>query len=121
MPGYASAMAVPITRGRAPATRASRLREGDFVVTRVAHHYSLGRVTADRQTQMPVETQTNRADALGRACLLAGADRRIFLLDHAGRSACIRYDCPDPLGGTRPVMAKADLRPPVKRRRWKPS
>jgi hypothetical protein len=113
-------MAVPMTPGHEPPTRAPRMQEVDIVVTRVARHYSLGRVRADRRTQAPIEVQTHRGDALGRASVLAGVDRRIFLIDLAGPlGICIRYDCPDPLGGTRPVMAKARLRPTVKRRRVK--
>ena len=91
------------------------MREGDIVVTSVAHHYVLGRVTADRHTQAPIEAQAHRADALSRACLLAGANHRVFLVDDAGRSDRIRYDCPDSLGRKRPVMAKAGIRPKVKR------
>jgi hypothetical protein len=95
------------------------MREGDIVVTSVARHYVVGRVTADRRTQVPIEAQAHRADALSRACLLAVADQRVFLVDHAGRSASIRYDCSHPLGGKRPVMAKAGIPPKVKRRRAK--
>jgi hypothetical protein len=95
------------------------MREGDIVVTCVARHYVLGRVTADGDTQAPIEAQAHRADALRRACLLAIGGQRVFLVDHAGRSDCIRYDCTDPLGGKRPVMAKAGVRPKVKRRKAK--
>jgi hypothetical protein len=63
------------------------IREGDIIVTRVVHHYALGRVNADHQTQTPIETQNLRADALCRACLLAGADHRVFLYDLAGPGA----------------------------------
>jgi hypothetical protein len=95
------------------------MREGDIVVTSVAHHYVVGRVTADRRTQVLIEAQAHRADALSRACMLAVAGQRVFLVDHAGRSAYIQYDCADPLGCKRPVMAKAGMRPRAKRRRVK--
>ena len=83
------------------------MREGDIVVTCVARHYVLGRVTADGHTQAPIEAQAHRADALDRACLLVVADQRVFLVDHPGRNDCVRYHCTDPLRGQRPVMAKA--------------
>jgi hypothetical protein len=69
------------------------MREGDIVVTRVARHYALGRVQSDRSTQTPVEAQERRSDALGRACVLAGADHQVFLYDNAGNSACILINC----------------------------
>jgi hypothetical protein len=70
------------------------IREGDIIVTRVAHHYALGRVNADHQTQTPIETQNVRADALSRACLLVGADHRVFLYDLAGPAARgVPVDC----------------------------
>src|SRR5580704_11331463 len=65
-------------------TRVPRMLDGDIVVTRVARHYALGRMTADLRTQTPVDTQNTRADALGLACLLAGADHRVFLYELAG-------------------------------------
>jgi hypothetical protein len=74
---------------------AHKMREGDIVVTRVAHHYALGRVNADLGTQTPVDTQDHRADALRSACVLAG-DHRVFLYELAGPSApCIRITCCD--------------------------
>ena len=99
--------------------RAPSMWEGDIVVTCVARHYVLGRVIADRHTQAPIEAQAHRADALSRACLLAVTGQRVFLADHAGLTASIRYYCTDPLDGKRPVMAKAAIRPKVKRRRAK--
>jgi hypothetical protein len=75
-------------------TRASAMCEGDIVVTRVARHYALGRLNADRRTQTPLETQGNRAEALRRACELAGADHQVFIYELAGpRSRRIRIDC----------------------------
>jgi hypothetical protein len=70
------------------------MREGDIVVTRVVRHYSLGRVTADGQTQTPIESLSGRAAALSRACLLAGADHRVFILDNPGVAAYRQFDCP---------------------------
>jgi hypothetical protein len=95
------------------------MREGDIVVTNVARHYVLGRVTADRSTQAPIEAQAHRAEALSRACRLAGADHWVFLVDHPGRNDRVRYDCTNALGAPRPVMAKAGIRPTAKRRRPK--
>ena len=72
------------------------IREGDIVVTRVARHYTLGRVTGDSDTQTPIETQNFRADALRRACVLAGTDHHVFLDQLAGPDdSCIRLTCPE--------------------------
>ena len=71
------------------------IREGDIVVTRVAHHYALGRVTGDSYTQTPIETQNARADAIKRACVLAGTDHHVFIDELAGPDdSCIRLTCP---------------------------
>jgi hypothetical protein len=67
----------PTGRDREPSTQA--LLEGDMVVTRVAHLYSLSRMKADRRTQTPIDVRVSRADALSLGCLLAGADHRCFL------------------------------------------
>jgi hypothetical protein len=70
------------------------MQEGDIVVTRVARHYAIGRVTADHQTQTPLATENDRADALRRACTVAGAVHRVFLYDVAGRSSsCLEIHC----------------------------
>jgi hypothetical protein len=64
------------------------------VVTRVSRHYALGRVTADRHTQEPLETQNDRGEALSRACILAGPTHRVFLYELAGPSrVCLEIDC----------------------------
>jgi hypothetical protein len=73
-------------------TRVSRMLEGDIVVTRVARHYALGRITADLRTETPVDTQNTRSDALGMACLLAGADHRVFLCELAGVGNCVHIN-----------------------------
>ena len=75
--------------------REPTMREGDIVVTRVGHHYSLGRLTADGQTQTPIESLNGRSEALRRACLLAGADHRVFILDNPGSGASGEYNCPE--------------------------
>jgi hypothetical protein len=75
---------------------APKMREGDIFVTRVAHHYALGRLTADLQTQSPIETQNSRVDALKRACALAGPNHRVFLYEKAGRGSCVHITCPEP-------------------------
>jgi len=61
--------------------------EGDIVVTRVGRHYSVGRLMADGQTQAPIESLNGRSEALARACLLAGADHRVFILEKPGSAA----------------------------------
>jgi hypothetical protein len=69
------------------------MQEGDIVVTRVAHHYALGRLNADRRTQTPIEAQDHRSAALRRACDLAGADHHVFLYELAGPSNYIDVNC----------------------------
>jgi hypothetical protein len=71
-----------------------KMREGDIVVTRVGRHYSLGRVKADGQTQTPVESLSGRSAALSRACLLAGAGHRVFILEKTGSADYSQFDCP---------------------------
>jgi hypothetical protein len=84
----------PIDRDRVPYTLPPEVREGDIVVTRVARHYALGRVNADRSTQTPIETQNLRAYALSSACVLAGAEHHVFLYDIAGPAGTgVRVDC----------------------------
>jgi hypothetical protein len=80
---------------RDPSTRPPTRLEGDIVVTRVARHYAIGRVNADRLTQTPIETQNSRADALSRACALAGADHQVFLYERAEPSDCVHIECDD--------------------------
>ena len=74
-------------------TNAQDMREGDIVVTRVSRHYALGRVTADGHTQTPIESLRDRADALRRACLLAGAGHRVFILENPGSAAYRQFHC----------------------------
>ena len=59
------------------------MREGDFVVTRVARHYSIGQMTADGRTQFAVEAHNDRDTAIRLAWFLAGSDHRVFLCDRA--------------------------------------
>ena len=66
------------------------VQEGDFVVTRVARHYSIGQMTADGRTQFAVEAHNDRDTAIRLAWFLAGTDHRVFLCDRAnsgGRDA----------------------------------
>jgi hypothetical protein len=86
-------MTRPKERDPEPFTQTPMMRKGDIVVTRVAHHYSLGRVKADLQTETPLEAQMHRADALNRACILAGAHHQVFLYDGSGRCAAVKIDC----------------------------
>jgi hypothetical protein len=69
------------------------MREGDIVVTRVGRHYALGRVKADGETQTSIEQQTHRTDAISRACVLAGADHRVFIVEGSGSRVSSEFDC----------------------------
>jgi hypothetical protein len=83
----------PEGRDRDPDVCIPKMVQGDIVVTRVARHYSLGRVGADRRTQTPIEVQERRADALNRACALAGSDHQVFFYENPGTSTCIQINC----------------------------
>jgi hypothetical protein len=65
---------------------------GDFVVTPVAKHFAIGRVTADGHTQSYIETKSARLAALKRACELAGKGHRVFLA-RAERHGSTMIDC----------------------------
>lgn len=65
--------------------------EGDIVVTPVAGHYAIGRITADAKTQAFIETQPRRMAALTRACALVRPDRRVFLA-HGSRHESVVID-----------------------------
>jgi hypothetical protein len=76
--------------------RLPTMLEGDIVVTRVARHYSIGRVNVDGRTQTPIEVQADRNEAVRRACLLAAPDHRVFIVDVAARpSTASQIDCTD--------------------------
>ena len=81
--------------GNVPKLGDGRIREGDIVVTAVADHYAIGRMTADGKTQASLEAQSTRAEALQRACALAGTTHRVFLFWSAGTSAYAPFDCAD--------------------------
>ena len=66
--------------------------EGDIVVTPVAGHYAIGRVTADGKTQAFIEVQSDCAAAISRACELAGDQHRVFLA-HSMRQTSALIDC----------------------------
>jgi hypothetical protein len=59
----------------------------------VASHYAIGRMAADGTTQEFLGSQQNRAEALKRACALAGANHRVFLYPSAGSSESLPFDC----------------------------
>jgi hypothetical protein len=77
--------------GRPPGDR--NILPGDIVVTPVARHYSLGRVGADGKTQVFLESHVHRADALKRACALAGPDHRVFQSRTGGSKAYFPFRC----------------------------
>ena len=68
-------------------------REGDLIVTAVSDPYSIGQIKADGTTQEYLASEKTRADALARACRLAGAGYRVFLWAPAGESSFVQVDC----------------------------
>jgi hypothetical protein len=74
-----------------------QIREGDLVVTAVAHHYAIGRLTADGKTQTALGALRTRAEALQRACGLAGTAHRVFLYARAGKNTYVPVECAHPL------------------------
>jgi hypothetical protein len=89
-----TATGVPTNISGPVVTSVSQMREGDIVVTRVGRHYSLGRLTADGHTQTPIESLSDRSAALSRACRLAGADHRVFILEKSGAATYSQFECP---------------------------
>jgi len=70
----------PVRGDKALQSAQVQASEGDIVATRVAGRYALGRVTADGEKQAHIESQQSLEAALERACALAGADQRVFLV-----------------------------------------
>jgi hypothetical protein len=69
------------------------IREGDIVVTAVAHHYAIGRMTADSKTHKTLAVQPTVGEALAQACVLAGTTHRVFLYGRAGKNEYRRVNC----------------------------
>jgi hypothetical protein len=74
-------------------THGKGFREGDVIVTAVAHHYAIGRIGTDGRTQEHLASEKNRALALALACEFAGAAHRVFLYRSAGDSKFEPCDC----------------------------
>jgi hypothetical protein len=68
--------------------------QGDIIVTAVAGQYAIGQMTADGDTQVSLGSQPKLAEALERACALAGPRHRVFLYPNAGTPDCLPFDCP---------------------------
>jgi len=92
-----------------------RIVEGDIAVTAVAGHYVIGQMTADGENQTSVEWQRNLAEALERACALAGATHRVFLYpdpaksDYRLSSLCVSHGTEVTLSCTASRRPKAPL------------
>ena len=71
-----------------------KILEGDMVVTAVAGQYAIGRMTAGGDTQESIGSQPKLAEALERACALAGANHRVFLYPSTGAPVYVRFVCP---------------------------
>ena len=74
------------------------IREGDIIVTAVAGHYAVGRMTADGRTQDALGSQHTRATALRWAGALAGTMHRVFLYGSAGSNAYLLCNGTDTSG-----------------------
>jgi hypothetical protein len=72
--------------------------DGDIVVTAVAGHYAIGRMTADGKTQKSLGSQQTRAKALQLAHAFAGATHRVFLYGRAGKNDYMQVDGTEPYG-----------------------
>jgi hypothetical protein len=68
--------------------------EGDLVITAVAGHYVMGRVTADGSTQQFLHWYETRAEAVDGARRLTDADGkpRVFMFEDASRYMCHQVD-----------------------------
>ena len=71
-----------------------KILEGDMVVTAVGGHYAIGQITAGGDTQESIGSQPKLAEALERACALAGANHRVFLYPSTGAPVYVRFVCP---------------------------
>jgi len=91
------------------ATRGKRAptREGDIVVTRVGDCYSIGRVTADGDTQTPLMATADRVAALRRACELGGADHQVYVAEDRSSHACVPFHSEMMSGAPRRGVAQA--------------
>jgi hypothetical protein len=67
---------------------------GDIVVTAVAGHYAIGRMTANEATQESLGAQPKLAAAVEQACALAGVKHRVFLYPSTGTPNYVRFVCP---------------------------
>jgi len=83
----------PARRNR-PAPRDRNILPGDIVVTAVAGIYAIGRITDNGGIQEPLGSEQNRAEALKRACALAGAAHRVFLYPSIGTRVHLQFVCP---------------------------
>jgi hypothetical protein len=61
-----------------------RLREGDIVVTAVAHHFAIGRVQADGTHQDALASERVCSEALSTARVIAGPTHRVFIYWNPG-------------------------------------
>lgn len=68
-------------------SRERHIRDGDIIVTAVAGHYAVGRMTAAGKTQDALGSRHTRATALRWAGALAGTMHRVFLYGSAGSNA----------------------------------
>jgi hypothetical protein len=69
-------------------------REGDIIVTPVAHHYAIGRIKAEGGgTQEHLASERDRAVALALACKFAGAGHRMFVFKSPEDSTFALFDC----------------------------
>ncbi len=71
-----------------------KILEGDLVVTAVAGQYAIGQMTTSGDIQESLGSHPNLAEALERACVLAGAKHRVFLYPSTGTPVYVRFVCP---------------------------
>ena len=87
--------------------RSPRMLEGDIIVTAVAGHFALGRLTADLKTQAHLAVSATRTAALTQACELAGRDHQVFLYPTSHSAACLLFKC-RPMTAATTGLAQSD-------------
>ena len=68
-------------------------RQGDIIVTAVAHHYSIGRIQSDGRTQKHLASEKSQTLALVLACKFGSGTHRVFLFKSPGDSNFEPLDC----------------------------
>ena len=79
--------------GHLPPRRARQPESGDVVVTKVVHHYHIGRLREDGEAVTAIVMADDRAEGLALARDAVTGRQRVFLYDRAGTRDFVEIDC----------------------------